>query len=385
MNLDSIFLLSNGIFTLLLGFSVVYLFASRRVERDIFYYLFSAGFTVYGIQILMRWMYGEYLSAQSITGAVLTGISLLLFSLGFWSLSRRKILLVTIIPSFSLGYLLLGLWFTNMIPREIAIICVPLAYFPIIFLLIIHATILRKVVDIFTFGWFLLLLVNFVLLEKGWIADVFAIFSKVLILRGVFDQDFILLTQKIRRSWVHRTVPAITQSSKEGGIQLLIPSRNSHSFGKKFKWIEEKVLENLKKDQDSFIFTFQDTFPHSALRRIKWINTEKVFVLLFSSSSQEAKKEFTVLPIEITHIGAALTELAGKYKNSDTGCTVIITNLSLLIQSFGVHSTYNMLLSKLGSLRESGIELFAFLHPETHTDKTVEPLFTNISDEVIKL
>ena len=385
MNINSISLLTNGLFTLLLGFFVVYLFSNQKVKRDIFYLLFSLGFIIYGIEILLRWISEEYIPSQSSTGVVLTGISLFLFSLGFWSLSRKKILLTVIIPFFFAGYLLVGLWFANLIPYEIAVMCAPLGYFPVIFMLLLHVAILRKIVDTFTFGWFFLLLTNFILLGQGWIADLFAIFSKLLILRGMIDQDFIILTQKIKRTLFSHPVASITTSAKEGGIRLLIHSTNSSSFTTKYEWIEKKVIENTEKGKETYLFSFQDIFPHGALRRIKWIDNEKNFILLFSSSVQEAKKEFTVLPMEITHIGAALTEIANKCKNSDNSCVIIIDNLSLAIHSFGVSSTYKMILNKLGSLRESKIELYAFLHPDTHKNKHVVPLFENISDDVIKL
>lgn len=386
MNLNSIFLLSNGIFTLFLGFFVAYLLVSnRKVERNSFYLLFSLGFIIYSIEIILRWISAEYNPSQSLTTVALTGVSLFLFSLGFWSISRRKSLLAVILPCYFSGYLLVGLWFANLIPYEIAIICVFLGYLPVIFMLLIHVAILRKMVDVFIFGWFFLLLTNFILLGQGWIADVFAIFSKILILRGMIDQDFVILSQRIRNKLILNPVMPITSLTKEGGIRLVIPSNNSSAFSSKFNWIEKKALENTEKGTDTYVLSFQDVFPHSALRRIKWINTEKNFILLFSSSSQEIKKEFTVFPMEITHIGATLTELANKYKNSETSYTIILTNLSLIIHTFGVQATYRLLSSKLGSLRESKANVYAFIYPNTHTDKTVIPLFENISDEVIKL
>lgn len=384
MNLNSIFLFSNGIFTLILGFSVAYLFFTTKVKKDVFYLLFSTGFIIYGIEILLRWLSGNYNPAEHLTGPVLSGLSLFLFSLGFWSLSRKKILLFTIIiPFYFAGYLLVCLWFANLIPYEIAILSAPLGYLPVILMLILHVAILRKMVDTFIFGWFFLLLTNFILLGQGWIADVFAIFSKLLILRGMINQDFFILSQKIKRTLNSSQVASTIFSAQEGGIRLILPS--TISLKNRYNWIERKVIENNEKGKETYIFSFQDSFPHSALRRIKWINPEKTFILLFSSSAQEAKKEFTLLPMEITHIGASLTEIANKCKKTEKCCTIIITNLSLAIHSFGVESAYKMLVTKLGLLREANIDLFSFLYPETHSDQHILHLFENISDEITKL
>ena len=44
-----------------------------------------------------------------------------------------------------------------------------------------------------------------------------------------------------------------------------------------------------------------------------------------------------------------------------------------------------MLLGKMGALRESGLDLYAFFIPEMHSNKSVVSLFANIADEIIKL
>jgi hypothetical protein len=84
-------------------------------------------------------------------------------------------------------------------------------------------------------------------------------------------------------------------------------------------------------------------------------------------------------------VGAALSELIKEHLNSQKCCMVFLMDLSLLIHTFGILPCYNMLLSKMGSLREAGVNLFTFFHPETHSDKSVFPLFRNIADEVIEL
>jgi len=243
---------------------------------------------------------------------------------------------------------------------------------------------LRKTADKFIFGWSLLLLTNFVLLGLGWIADVFAIFSKVIVLQGIIDQDFIILTRRIQRELVPHSPPPDTGYGEEGGLKLITPPQVFSNI-RKANWIRERIQKDVKNGVSTYIFSFQDVIPNKELRRMKWINPEKVFVFLFSSSSKKVKEEFTVLPMGITHVGATLSEVIKKHSNLENGCTVFFTDLSLLVHLFGALPCYTMLLNKMGSLREEEVNLFAFIHPETHSDKSVVSLFTSISDKVIKL
>ena len=127
------------------------------------------------------------------------------------------------------------------------------------------------------------------------------------------------------------------------------------------------------------------------LRKLKWINPERVFIFLFSSSILREKHEFTILQMGLSQIGATLSEIIKKctedqkkYKSIQK-CTIIFDNVSLLIHSFGVYPVYNLLLNKLGALRANQIELYTILQPDTHKDQTVPTLFKSISDENINL
>jgi hypothetical protein len=87
----------------------------------------------------------------------------------------------------------------------------------------------------------------------------------------------------------------------------------------------------------------------------------------------------------ITEVGAATSEVTMNHSSLEKGCNLIFVDLSLLVHSLGVYPVYNMLLDKMGAIREGGVDLFAFFQPETHSDKSVVSLFTSIADEVITL
>ncbi len=121
------------------------------------------------------------------------------------------------------------------------------------------------------------------------------------------------------------------------------------------------------------------------LRSLKWIDPEKVFIFLFSTNITYKTNEFTILPMGLTEVGAAISEVSKNGNNAKKGCNIFLTNLSMLIHVFGTYPCYNLILNKMGEIRQADIELFGFIYPETHNDKSVIPLFTNISDKVIEI
>lgn len=381
MNLDLNFLLLilNGIFTLFCGLVIFYYITIKRIEKHVFYFGWSLGFIFYGCQIIIRALYSFALFAT--TGLML--LALMFFLLGTWSLSTRKNILLMIIANCVMLGLLATVYVLQGLPYNIAISLGFVFYYVAIAVTVLyHRVAFGKNVNVFVIGWLSLFLSNFLLLNKGWILDAFAIFSKFIILSGMMNYDFIIVAHRVKKGIVPQFPPVDTGAKKEGGLKLI----NSPSFkAENEDWMYRKAQENVEKDIQTYVFSFQDVISHRALRKTKWIKPEKVVVFLFSSSTEKAKEEFTVLPMDLTHIGAALSEVTKKGLDPEKGCAVIFMDLSLLIHSFGADPVYSMLLSKMGALREGSVDLFAFLHPETHADKSIVPLFTSIADEVIKL
>ncbi len=375
----SIPLILNGAVTFTLGFLIIYLIHIRRLKKHIFYFAWALGFMAYGIQILLRGHVAEFFLA------FIGGIMYSFLTLGAWGLSSTRVLstrkILLMVPAVIISCFL---WFTGSSP--IALIPFPVAltlFYGLISLGIIYnRAIFGRVLDKLALGWFFLLMVNIFLWEQ-WIIDIFALVAKIVLFLGILDQEFTLVAEKIRVA-AQKYPPISTGLGKEGGVNLIIPTADS-SIESEVKWMEDKIQENIKKRVDTYVFSFQDLPSHSDLRRMRWINPERVFVFLFSSSSQKAKEEFTVFKMDITEIGATLFELIKKYSSVEEGCAIIFTDLSVLIHSFNVNDVFNMLLEKMGSLREAGITLYAFFHPEAHSDPAISPLFKNVSDSVTRL
>jgi hypothetical protein len=276
-----------------------------------------------------------------------------------------------------------AIYLLNIVQYDTAL---PLAnsFWPMIILISVlyNRTIFGKNVDKFAVGWGLLFLSNALLLNLEWI-DFFAIFAKAIILWGIMDYDFVIVTERVRRGLNPPLPPISTGAEKEGGLKLIISSSSSITASE--TWAYRKARENAGRDVRTYIFSFQDVISHSALRKMKWIEPDKIFIFLFSSSSEKVASEFTVIPMGLTQIGAALSEVIKTQPNPSKSFDLIFLDLSILVHSFGIYPIYHMLLTKLGSLREGGVSLFAFLQPETHSDKSIVPLFTSIADEIIKL
>jgi len=383
MNADVNFiaLITNGIITIFCGGFIFYSVYTRKFTKNTFYYLLGAGFTFFGVQILARAFFPIYF--QIYIGLMIA--ILFLFSTAFWSLNRKRIFLFLFASSYFTAFLLVFCWQMNFISYNIgSYFGMIFSYVPLVIYVIHHRVSLGRVADKFILGWFLLFLTNFLTFGMGWITDVFAVFSKIVILIGVIGRDFSASIYRISRETAPRFLPSDTGYGEEGGVKLVFPPRDS-SYMAKTNWVERKIQENLKKSVNTYIFSFQDIIPHSEMRRMKWIDPEKVEILLFSESADKTKDEFMGLPMGLQEIGATLSGVIKKYYKLEKGCTVIFTDLSLLIHVFGVYAVYNMLLNKMGSLREEKIDLFAFFHPETFSDKSVVSLFKNISNEVIEL
>lgn len=363
----------NGAATIVFGL-IVLLYVSRgRFYKHTFYYTWSAAFIIYGGQILFR-VYIDYFPF-----IVFSMISaLILFFVGIWSISRKKgFLYITssflLIVVFVTASLLAG-----FIPVELSYGLGQIVYYlPIIIAILYQRVLFGKSVDKLALGWVLLLVSN-ISLWGAWTDDIFSLFSKFLIFLGMMDQDFIITIEKVRDELQSPIPNAHFGEEEEGGLKLIRSS--SVSKLKNLEFVNKKIKENLNNDLDTYLFSFQDTIPYSELRRIKWIKPEKIKVFLFSTSVEKMKGEFTVLPMDLIHIGATLSEVIKKDKRS----SVFFMNLSLLIHVFGVYPVYNMLLDKMGALREEGVNLFTFFYPETHSDGSVISLFENISDEIIE-
>lgn len=383
MDVDSVFLFANAASTLACGGAIAYLLHAKKLKKHYLFYFWALGFFLYGAEITLR--------ALSTIGAIpfyteIIGILLysafLLFPIGLWSLSHRRKIFYVLIAAYIVDAIFYGLFVLGVLSQQDTFVSVQFFfYIPVIVTLLDHRHIFGKSLDKITIGWLLLFLVNLVMPDSSWILGTLNIFAKAIILWGITEYDFAILVKNIREKMAQHAPSHTTKFKKEGGFELIKYSSGEGSEANG-EWIKRRISENINKNVNSYVFCFQDTIPHQTLQNLKSMNTEKVAILLFSTTNAHIDNGVVVLPMGLTEIGAALSEIAQGNLNSHSACEVFLSNFSLLIHSFGAYPCYNMILNKLGEIRRANVELIAFVSPETHNDKTVIPLFTNISDKI---
>jgi hypothetical protein len=376
IDVDFFLLLLDGVFTTACSVIISYYAIKKRVTGSLFYYAWAAGFLAYGIEIFLRAAEFPVEIAHA-----LFFVAFIFFVIGIWQLFRGKQFIITLSAALTLLFLAGLLFFYGLLPYSI----LEFIGYTVIFLfvaiaIIQHRILFGKSADRLAIGWILLYFANVLLI--GWVVDAFAIVAKLIILFGVLDYDFIVIAERVNE----KRFPAPEAGNGiEGGLKLLISSGNSNAVLREKNWLRKKASENVKAGIETIVFAFQDVFPHSELRAIKWISPEKVSLYLFSSSAHKVKSEFVVLPMGLTQIGAALSQATRGCQNSEKGCNVVFLHLSLLIQVFGAEAVFNMLLNKMGYLRENGVTLYGVFYPSMHNDQSMVSLFTRLADEVIKL
>lgn len=368
----------NSSFTVLIGIHILSCIFSGKLERHPFYYFWSAGFLLYGFEILTR----AFFISNILIGVLIFGAQFS-FVAGLWFISRRKMLLISY-TSFLLitSFVLIMLFVFGHVQVDMGKIFASIGLYGGLAVLSFHHRVLfGKVADKFIFGWLLLSVTNLLLPTEWFATNIFAILSKIILLTGVIDQNFVILTQKISNEIFSDHTPQPYAEFSNGGVKLVDFSGNiTQSY--KITWIKQKIRESISKDFHVYLFVFQDVIPYKELQKIKWISPGKVKIFLFSSSAKLVRTEFTVLPMDITMIGTTISELTKKVSSSEH--SIILMDLSLLIHVFGAHPVFNLLLSKIGTLRDSGTQLFAFIDKQTHQDRSIVALFESIADEIIK-
>lgn len=379
ISLDLLMLLTNGVFTLLCGFVIVYLLLLKRLVPSLFYYSWIIGFFIYGIEICLR-VFGII---PHIIVEAMVFCAFVCFATGVLYLSKAKPLLFTLALFSSLSVVFVFLYLSGSISSTL------LAAFggSVVYLFVAAAVVHQRLIfgistERLAIGWLLLYYTNVFIPSMGWVTDIFAILAKILILMGLVNYDFIVIAKKAREK---HFPPPEAGYGREGGFKLLLSSENQNAMLRESNWLRKKIEYNMKQGLETSIFAFQDVVPHNELRALKWVNPEKVFIYLFSSSAQKAKSEFAVLPMGLAQIGAALSQVMKQSKSSENGCLVVFLHLSLLIQLYGTDAVYEMLLNKMGYLRENGITLYSIFYPSMHNEQSVISLFTRLADETIKL
>jgi hypothetical protein len=380
LNESALFL--NSLVTFFIGLYVFYLLKVGKIRRHFFYLGVSAGFLFYGAGILVRWFtLDTYL--QTVLFLSLSLIFFIFTSLGFWSLTRRRSVIYVLFVEYVFFFSTVALWVAGRLEGWFYLnIGSFLSFLTLIVLIFQHRVIFGETVDSFLFGWMLLLISNTLLFGMGWVVDVLAIFSKLVILYGITEYDFAIISQRVRSEMLKPILPLASGGEKEGGFTLVV----SHSEGAvdDFPLISGIVEKNISRGLVTSLFVFQDILPYSWLRRLKWMKPGLVSILIFSSNPRNGEEEFIFLPMELKDIGFSLVEMAEQCRVNGAGGGIILSDLSQLVHVFDLSHVYVLLLSKMGLMRRNGVNLYGIIHPDTHSEPNILALFKSIADNVLE-
>jgi len=381
MDLNIFLASANSLMTISCGIIILYFLSIKKLQRSIFYYGWSIGFILYGIQILLRVLQFDIL----ITSIPMV-FSFILFQFSTWALDGRKELTFLFLPFIFSFFFMLILFLLNILQygESLWIIGSTFLYLPVTMLVLAHRKFFGNCVDKLLIGWFSLFLINVLIPMGGWVVDAFAIFCKVLILAGIMSYDFAIITQKIRSELGPHIYPFTIGNGEEGGLRLVMfRSENKSSLTNVSNWLKSKIEENIRLNVETNIIVLQSIIPYSILRSIAWSKPELVHFFIFSRSP-EKHEEFTALKFGKTELGATITEIARKQSEKKQSGEIILIDLSILIHTFGARQIYSLLLNKMGILRLSGTLLTAVFHPDTH-EESVVALFKTIADTIIQI
>jgi len=351
---------------------ILYEIYRGNIEKHFFYYAWSAGYLLYAITILIQ---GYSPTIVNLIGS----LAYILIALGVWSLAGRRGIYGVII---SYGILGISFYFFNWITTEMSLLA---AHLIIAAGFVYLRFAFTKTAEKFIFGWILLTLTNVWLVGMGWITDLFATFAKVVLFMGILDSEFMTLSQRMEQLLSSKIDYPIDASMNEnGGNLFLVQPSPEMTDSKEIEWVREKIVEGIENDVDTYLLLVEDPYPLDEIRKMIWLNPNRVNVLMFSSSAEEMKKEFIVLPAGLHEIGASIHEILKRSISQNQGCIIIISSVSELIHVFGASSSYQMLLQKRGAIRESSSSIYGLFHPETH-DASTTAMFRRLSDSAADL
>jgi len=358
--------------TLFCGLYILYEIYRGNIEKHFFYYAWSAGYLLYGIEILTR-------SYNPLIVYVLGSLAYTLIALGVWSLAGRKGIYGVLISYGILGISFFYVpWFSDKIGLIAAHLIITVGFLYLRFAF-------TKTADKFIFGWILLTFTNVLIRDMGWVTDLFATFAKLVLFSGILDYEFMNLSKKLEQLLSSKIdYPIDADMKSNGGNLFLVQPGPETPDSKEIEWVREKMVEGIENDVDTYLLLIEDPYPLDEIRKMIWLNPDKVHILMFSSSAEETKKEFIVLPAGLHEIGASIHEILKRCISKRGGCMIIIVSVSELVHVFGASAPYQMLLQKRGALRESSSSMYGLFHPDTH-DASTTAMFRRLSDSTFDL
>jgi hypothetical protein len=242
-------------------------------------------------------------------------------------------------------------------------------------------------IDLLTSGWIFLMGVNvgiffnFISAEYG---EILVIIGKLVILGGIMIPRFSLLAEDLKQ-FLLSGHPRSYEGGRGGGIILI---KSSLTREEEIKWIVGKMNEKRGGNQRTILVTTHDLIAPQEIKQ-EQLNTEDLYIVRMIHGSQDASNLFQekVMTINdnLVEFGLLLSEIIGFARQRKIKVTIILYTLSTLIELHEWRKIHEELLTMMPRLKAAGVEINAFFYPETHGDKVMVEVFTNMADEVVSL
>ncbi len=378
--------LVNGLFTL--GF-FPYLYGIYQRTQKRFYLLWATGFGLYGLSIIIRSVIAPTLTSENLLLILLNYI--LLYVPGFVLIitgvgdliGRAKLLLVS---SLLMPVLVAIIYFTSG-PQSLgwAISLAPYLFMGVS--LFVIRTKYSTSLDLLVIGWISLLLTNIAtpleLMTPVYI-EVFAIFSKCIILIGMIYPRFSFLVDELT-SFLMGGIPA-TYLDTSLQTFIMINGQGS-SKEREIQWIKERIKNNTDAGVRTILLTTYDLIsPHDLISR--GISENQVYLVRMVPGGRDVNTVFEqpVLTIndDVNELDLLFSDIIGFSNDRRITCEIILYTFSSVVHTHGWKRVYSFLISKLPQLKSSIVHLSVFYYPETHNTEDVLK-FEKMADQIINL
>ncbi|MCW4012355.1 MAG: hypothetical protein NWF07_05100 [Candidatus Bathyarchaeota archaeon] len=378
--------LVNGLFTI--GF-LPYLYGIYKRTQRRFYLLWGVGFGLYGLSIVLRSIILLPTYYDNIVFVLLNyvllyipGFILIITGVGVL-IDRANLLLIS---SLSMPILILIIYFTSS-PESLGwVISLAPYLFMAVSLLIIRSKYSASL-DLLVVGWASLLLTNIATpleLMTPVYVEVYAIFSKMIILIGMTSPQFSYLVDDLRNflisgiptTYLEDNLQTFTMLNAEGSVK-----------DRDVQWIRDRIKKNTESGiRNIFLTTYDLISAHDLIS--KGISENEIYIVRMVPGGRDANIVFEqpILTINdnVSDLDMLFSDIINFSNERRIRCEIILYTFSSVIHTHGWKRVYSFVISKLPQLKNSMVHLTVFYYPETHSEEEISK-FESMADQIISL
>ncbi len=366
-----------------------FLFRIFQKTKRRFYLLWSIGFLLYGINILLRVFLPFFSIADSLFELLFPFIFVLISHIfiitGIGDLIDKA--RVVLLSSLVLPLIMVILYFTTR-PWGIGwTISLSPFLFVSIALLIIRMRYSASL-DLIIVGWTILLLTNtgYALnVVSEMFIEIYAIFAKVVIFMGMTYSRFVFLADDLKRFLISG-IPDVYPNESIDHFTLINPSTGQRKS--EIQWIIERTKENSLKAIRTILITVYDLISPSDLR-VGGLEEGDLYLIRMLPGGRGPMHVFEehIMTIndDLNELDILFSDIINFSNERGINCEMILYTLSSLIHTHGWKRVYSFMISKIPELKASNVHAYILYYPETHSSKAEIAKFEKLADKTINI